>query len=88
MQGKGSVRVDDDLDIAVLEGCFQFATTSCWVHADDRAAFFPETSFAAQIMRKEGEGGGASPGCFAHPKSRAFWLGGGSEGRRAQGSVG
>ena len=26
-----------------------------------------------------------SPGCFAHPKTRAFWLGGGSEGRRAQG---
>jgi hypothetical protein len=26
-----------------------------------------------------------APGCFAHPKSRAFWLGGGSEGRRAQG---
>ena len=26
-----------------------------------------------------------APGCFAHPESRAFWLGGGSEGRRAQG---
>jgi hypothetical protein len=33
----------------------------------------------------------ATPGCFAHPKTRAFWLGGVSgddqlsEGRRAQG---
>ena len=30
-----------------------------------------------------------TPACFAHPNCRAFWLGGGSEGRRAQGqSVG
>ena len=27
----------------------------------------------------------APPGCFAHPQTRAFWLGGASEGRRAQG---
>jgi len=26
-----------------------------------------------------------APGCFAHPGRRAFWLGGGCDGRRAQG---
>jgi hypothetical protein len=29
-----------------------------------------------------------TPGCFAHPKTRAFWLGGVSEDRRAQGQQG
>ena len=45
-------------------------------------------SFAAQIMRTQRRGRRVvyvPPWCFAHPKARAFWLGGGAEGRRAQG---
>ena len=43
-------------------------------------------SQAASSIRRRGRGVlYVAPGCFAHPKSRAFWLGGGSEGRRAQG---
>ena len=51
-------------------------------------------SFAAQVMRTRRWGGGVvyvTPGCFAHPKTRPFWLGGVSkdgqlsEERRAQG---
>ena len=32
--------------------------------------------------------GGISPGCFAHPGPRTFWLGGGCEGARGIGPVG
>jgi len=51
-------------------------------------------SFAAQVMRTRRRGDGVvyvTPGCFDHPKTRAFWPGGASgacqlsEGRRAQG---
>ena len=43
---------------------------------------------AAQVMRTRRRGDGVlyvPPGCFVHPKTQAFWLGGASEGQRAQG---
>ena len=38
-----------------------------------------------RTQRRERGAVSVAPGRYAHPKSRAFWLGGGSEGRRAQG---
>jgi len=49
-------------------------------------------SLRRKYNARRGGGGGrcvwprVAPGCFAHPKSRAFWLGGGSE--AGTGSVG
>ena len=41
--------------------------------------FLPGRSSAGSVDRTQSKGQGwvyAAPGCFAHPKSRAFWLGG------------
>ena len=48
----------------------------------------PELRGPNHAHRRRGRGAvQAAPGCLAHPKSRAFWLGGGSESRRAQGQT-
>ena len=56
--------------------------------AEFGAACRAQREHAAQVMRTRRRGDGVlyvPPWRFAHPKSRAFWLGGASEGRRAQG---
>ena len=69
-----------------------------WINTPTTASLaalaLPGRRFAGLINRTRRRGrrvAYVTPGCFAHPKSRAFWLGGVSEGgqlsedRRAQG---